>query len=135
MNELLRKIGSTLHRVAAMPGSMADGHFLASDVPMARTVSHANWRAHLLQLANRPGFKVLEVGSREVTGNSSFRRDFDQATYVGFDYYPGRNVDVVGDAHALSTHFQPEESISSSPAPASSISRCPGSWRRKSRRS
>jgi methyltransferase family protein len=51
----------------------------------------------------------LELGSREVTGASSARRGFNKATYVGFDYYPGENVDVVGDAHKLSSYFKAEE--------------------------
>jgi SAM-dependent methyltransferase len=49
--------------------------------------------------------KILEVGSREVTGTSSARKGFSNAEYVGFDYYEGNNVDVVGDAHKLSTYF------------------------------
>ncbi len=28
---------------------------------------------------------------------------------MGFDYYPGANVDVVGDAHRLLDYFDPEE--------------------------
>jgi len=53
--------------------------------------------------------RVLEVGSREVTGKSNARQNFSQATYIGFDYYPGPNVDVVGDAHKLSAYFSPGE--------------------------
>jgi 2-polyprenyl-3-methyl-5-hydroxy-6-metoxy-1,4-benzoquinol methylase len=30
---------------------------------------------------------------------------FDKANYIGFDFYPGENVDIVGDAHKLSTYF------------------------------
>ena len=31
------------------------------------------------------------------------------ASYVGFDFYPGENVDVVGDAHKLSSYFGHDE--------------------------
>ena len=53
--------------------------------------------------------RVLEIGSREVTGASNARNEFAKAEYVGFDYYPGDNVDVVGDAHKLSSYFEEEE--------------------------
>ncbi|MEM6837004.1 MAG: methyltransferase domain-containing protein [Cyanobacteria bacterium P01_C01_bin.120] len=32
-----------------------------------------------------------------------------QSTYIGFDYYAGRNVDVVGDVHKLSSYFSKQE--------------------------
>ncbi len=41
--------------------------------------------------------RVLEIGRREVTGASALREQLTNATYVGFDYHPGPNVDVVGD--------------------------------------
>ena len=49
--------------------------------------------------------RILEIGSREVTGPSDARRELRDAEYVGFDFYPGDNVDVVGDAHKLSSYF------------------------------
>jgi len=51
---------------------------------------------------------VLEIGSRNVTG-SNLRNRFSNADYVGFDFYAGENVDVVGDAHKLSTYFAGQE--------------------------
>lgn len=68
------------------------------------TISHENWIDFLVELCDHPGMKVLEVGSRNVTGNP-FRNKFKNASYTGFDYYPGENVDVVGDAHNLSSYF------------------------------
>jgi len=44
-----------------------------------------------------------------VTGESSARKRFSEAEYIGFDYYKGNNVDVVGDAHRLSSHFDKGE--------------------------
>ena len=57
---------------------------------------------------NKPGLNILEVGSWNVTG-SNRRQFFSHANYVGFDYYDGENVDVVGDAHKLSYYFEDEE--------------------------
>jgi hypothetical protein len=51
--------------------------------------------------------RVLEIGSRVVTG-ANLRNRFDSAEYVGFDFYEGPNVDVVGDAHKLSQYFSEE---------------------------
>lgn len=82
---------------------------MANDVPTPFNVSHANWRPYLYELANKQGMRILEIGSREVTGKSVDRSMFDKATYIGFDYYEGNNVDVVGDVHQLSTYFDKEE--------------------------
>lgn len=67
-------------------------------------IAHGNWINYLAELCDKPGMKVLEVGSRKVT-DDSFKDKFQNAAYVGFDYYPGENVDVVGDAHRLSSYF------------------------------
>ncbi len=76
---------------------------------MSSVASHQNWRKHLRTIGNKPGMRILEIGSREVTGASTARESFSNATYVGFDFYPGDNVDVVGDAHRLSSYFGSEE--------------------------
>ncbi|MDX2022358.1 MAG: methyltransferase domain-containing protein [Deltaproteobacteria bacterium] len=55
----------------------------------------------------KPGGRVLEVGSRNVTGNP-LRKDLAGFEYVGLDIHPGENVDVVGDAHKLSQLFAAE---------------------------
>lgn len=67
-------------------------------------ISHDNWVNYLVSLCDKPGMKILEVGSRNVTGNP-LRSRFQNASYTGFDYYQGENVDVVGDAHKLSSYF------------------------------
>lgn len=81
---------------------------MSKDVPLSDRISHQKWQKHLVELGNRPGMRILEIGSREVTGSSGYRRRFDRADYVGFDYYPGENVDVTGDAHRLSCYFSGE---------------------------
>jgi SAM-dependent methyltransferase len=55
---------------------------------------------------NRAPGKILEIGSRQVVaGGQSKRGLFPDSRYVGFDYYPDANTDVVGDAHELSKFF------------------------------
>lgn len=63
----------------------------------------------MYEIGNHQGMRILEVGSREVTGKSNARIGFSNAKYIGFDFYPGNNVDVVGDAHKLSSYFEGEE--------------------------
>lgn len=97
--------------LAAMRGAILrvesrfDALYLASDVPSAGDWGHSSWRSALLAIANKPGLRVLEIGSRKVTQDAPMRVQFDKAEYVGFDFNPGENVDVVGDAHQLSSYF------------------------------
>jgi SAM-dependent methyltransferase len=76
---------------------------LSSD-PVAKL--YADFRSNVSQQAN---CQILEVGSRARSGN--VYRDWlsPGATYTGFDILPGPNVDVVGDAHQLSTFFEEEK--------------------------
>lgn len=71
-------------------------------------VSHEDWVDYLSRTFDRKGLRVLELGSRNVTGNN-LRSRFSNAEYVGFDFYAGENVDVVGDAHKLSGYFTEQE--------------------------
>ncbi len=71
-------------------------------------ISHENWANYLTKKFDIKGIRVLELGSRNVTG-ANLRSRFSNAHYVGFDFYAGENVDVVGDAHKLSSYFTGEE--------------------------
>ena len=49
--------------------------------------------------------RILEIGSRERSGNN-YRHWFpDDIDYVGLDISPGPNVSVTGDAHHLNQYF------------------------------
>lgn len=72
------------------------------------TISHRDWADYLSTKFNKPGTRVLEIGSRNVTDNN-LRSRFSEATYIGFDFYPGENVDLVGDIHKLSSYFQQDD--------------------------
>jgi len=97
------------YKLISFIGPKFDGTFLHDDVPTPKIVYHKNWIPYLYEIGNKHGMRILEVGSRELTGPSDARKGFANATYIGFDYYPGKNVDVVGDAHKLSSYFEGQE--------------------------
>jgi hypothetical protein len=86
-----------------------DRMFLNDEVPLSKAINHSKWQEYLAGIGNKPGMRILEIGSREVTGKSVMRSRFDKATYIGFDIYAANNVDVVGDVHRLSEYFGKEE--------------------------
>jgi len=62
------------------------------------------WIDYLSDNFNKKGKRILEIGSRNVTG-ANFRGKFNKAEYIGFDFQEGENVDIVGDVHCLSDYF------------------------------
>lgn len=78
--------------------------FFSSAVPRSEKLIHPRWTEFLSAKYNKPDTEILEVGSRRVTG-AQLENFFSKAHYTGFDIHPGENVDVVGDAHKLSTYF------------------------------
>jgi hypothetical protein len=92
---------------AMLVASLEDGR----EIRQAGLGDAINDPAHLLtdqfrsMLQAAPPGQMLEIGARARSGN--VRRDWLPAawTYSGFDITPGPNVDVVGDAHALSRHY------------------------------
>lgn len=78
--------------------------FIHKDVPLSKEIAHEKWIDYILNLADKEGFRVLEIGSRAVV-YEGFKKKFKHAQYVGFDIYPGENVDVIGDIHKLSSYF------------------------------
>jgi hypothetical protein len=106
LKRALRRMARAVPRqVLKVTAPFGDRAYLAADVPAPDLTRHTKLRARVVEAGNRPGFRVLEIGSREVTGRYGLRERLGQATYVGFDYYPGPNVDVAGDAHRLSSYF------------------------------
>lgn len=89
-------------------GCLFDHKFLDPDVPISKVASHSKYLQYLAEIGNHEGCRILEIGSREVTGKSDARSRFSNAEYIGFDFYPGPNVDVVGDAHRLAQYFPGE---------------------------
>lgn len=69
---------------------------------------HQLYRRFFKLLEEKGRGSVLEIGSRARSGHVRSDLVPDAMSYVGFDIVEGGNVDVVGDAHALSHHFDPE---------------------------
>jgi hypothetical protein len=74
---------------------------------MAGDPYHRLTRRFLDMLTELPVGRVLEVGSRNRSGNVR-RQWVDPHEYVGVDIAAGDNVDVVADAHELSQALAPE---------------------------
>lgn|ERR1035437_9302316 len=68
--------------------------FLGDKIHSPANVCHSRWIEYLSREFDKEGMRVLEIGSRNVTG-ANFRSRFSKATYVGFDFYEGENVDIV----------------------------------------
>jgi SAM-dependent methyltransferase len=109
MKIITNNILGILRKLLLLVEDKFDKKYLAADVPMSKLVSHLKWQEYLYGVGNKTGARILEIGSREVTGSSNARKRFARAEYVGFDYYPGNNVDIVGDAHKLSSYFSENE--------------------------
>jgi ubiquinone/menaquinone biosynthesis C-methylase UbiE len=109
MKSPFKRIFRLSRKLTVLLESRWDHKYLSPHVPLSKIVSHQQWQNYLYEHFNKPGMRVLEIGSREVTGTSSARKGFENAEYIGFDYYPGDNVDVVGDAHKLSSYFKSDD--------------------------
>jgi len=67
---------------------------------------HDVFKDFLHRVNDIPHAKVLEVGSRDVSGIIRKAHFCNGNGYTGFDFHAGKNVDVVGDAHELSRYFE-----------------------------
>jgi len=99
-------VSKTIHKKPAIPVDDPDSRFLDPSVPLSTNINHVKWTDFLSEKFNKKNLRILEIGSREVCGKSTKRiKEFSEAEYVGMDLYEGNNVDVVGDAHKLTTLF------------------------------
>jgi hypothetical protein len=73
-----------------------------------RFFTHSSQGTWFAKHANFEGCRFLEIGSREVTGPSRIKCHIPLASYTGFDIIEGPNVDIVGDAHELSSQIAAE---------------------------
>jgi len=68
---------------------------------------HAVLHRFIASSRDRENVKLLELGSRAVSGLSRREWFAHIADYVGFDILDGPNVDMRGDIHRLSQYFTP----------------------------
>ena len=80
-------------------------------------MSRTNWAPHVSEKFNHPSMKVLEVGSRVVTG-ASYKSLFDKVNYIGFDVHAEDNIDIVDDVHKLISFFDEHEKFDLMPCTA-----------------
>lgn len=104
LKSAIRSVGEAAHRaVLSVIGRRLDKAYLAPDVPGPTALTaHATFADRVVEAGDKPGFRILEIGSREVAGGPPMRGRLAHADYLGFDYHAGSNVDVIGDAHRLS---------------------------------
>ena len=108
LKKILKKICRVPYKILKPLEYKFDKDYLAEDVPIAKIGHHKKWMSYVAEFGNKKGMRVLEIGSRVVTG-VNLKPYFHEAEYVGFDFYHGENVDVVGDAHKLSSYFSEDE--------------------------
>ncbi len=93
--------------------TLADGKRLQLERLSARKLAtdpyHALVSRFFTMLHEHNRGAILEIGSRNRSG--TIRRDTvpPKMRYVGLDVVAGENVDVVGDAHAMSALFEPAQ--------------------------
>jgi SAM-dependent methyltransferase len=111
-----------LARIARSEGWPAAGRFLLRDLyyRALHRLAFPGWRrrtdlatprefATFVEEMNRRGSaRVLEIGSRAVSDTTRRDQLGPPIEYVGLDILPGPNVDLVGDAHELSSLLAPE---------------------------
>tara|TARA_B100000212_G_scaffold208205_1_gene157183 strand:+ start:4465 stop:5199 length:735 start_codon:yes stop_codon:yes gene_type:complete len=107
MKELLKSLERKIKKLFGLVANLPF-RFRKNEISKPKNTSPEKWVNFLSDKFNKNSIRVLELGSRNVTG-TNLRSHFSNATYVGFDFYEGENVDVVGDAHKLSTYFLEEE--------------------------
>lgn len=105
MTKCKRKVADSYLR---NDGIILDEDYIHDDVPFATEMSHEKWKNNLITMANEQAWKVLELGSRAITNKDGLKKYFTTSEYIGFDYYEGPSVDIVGDAHHLSDYFDVE---------------------------
>ena len=79
-----------------------DERAIDKSLPRPKFFTHENGIDWMLKKFDKSGLKILEIGSKEVVGNSLLNKKIKKAEYIGLDIQEGRNVDIVTDAHEMS---------------------------------
>jgi hypothetical protein len=83
MNNIIKKLVVAARKPLLLLETKFDKYYLLNDVPTPKIVNHENWEKYLVEIGNKPGIKILEIGSREVTGESRVRKHLQNAEYTG----------------------------------------------------
>lgn len=93
--------------LAGVPSVQDNKMHQNSETKRSTLASHENMWKWIGSIANKPGFRVLEIGSRSVVSDARWKKYIPKCDYTGFDIIEGKNVDIVGDAHRLTDYFAP----------------------------
>ena len=107
---MISRVKFLVKKLARLYGNLSTipFRFRKNEIAPPVNTSHSKWVDYLSAKFNKKGLRILEIGSRNVTG-SNFRNKFCNADYIGFDFYEGENVDVAGDVHNLTSYFLGQE--------------------------
>lgn len=100
LNQLTTKFFRSL---AWLDAKFFDRNRIDKEIPRPKFFNHIHGTDWIIENYDKPKMRILEIGSRELTKKSVLREKLRFATYLGIDIYAGKNVDVVGDVHCLST--------------------------------
>lgn len=106
MFKMQKNLKNYVKKISKIYGYLVNLPFrlIKNQISSPENIQHSKWVDYLSKNFNKNGFRILEIGSRNVTG-VNLREKFCNAEYIGFDFYDGENVDVIGDVHKLSQYF------------------------------
>jgi len=102
---LLRKVARGF---GLLEGFLNDSNYSSAEIPRPKKFTHTSKLSYISSLYDKEGMQILEIGSSDSYRPNWLRPFLNNANYIGFDIRQGANVDVVGDAHQLSSYFNPD---------------------------
>jgi tRNA G46 methylase TrmB len=69
IKKAVKKTIFTFERMVTRTFSVFDKRYLSNDVPLAKISHHKRWMPYVAEFGNKKGMKILEIGSRGVTGD------------------------------------------------------------------
>ena len=106
--KMFQNVGVVIYNIVKLLVNFPVYIFKLPKIKEPKKVRHSEWSQYLSKEFNHPGNRILEIGSRNVTG-ANLRHLFSDAEYIGFDFLDGENVDIVGDVHRLPSYFEDGE--------------------------
>ena len=85
-----------------------DSRTIDNNLPRPKKFTHENGVNWMLSKFDKKDMTILEIGSKEVVGESVLKKKIKNAKYIGLDINDGDNVDIQADAHELSKYIDYE---------------------------